>query len=91
MSTISKTLTITDPVGIHARPASLFSQAAANSGAKVTLSRGNDEPVEANSILAIMSLGIKQNDTVTLTVDAADNSSAESVAQNLIKILTEAQ
>jgi phosphocarrier protein len=91
MSTISKTLTITDPVGIHARPASLFSQAAAESDAKVTLAKGSGNPVEANSILAIMSLGIQHNDTVTITVEAADDSTAESVAHNLIKILTEEQ
>jgi phosphocarrier protein len=81
MSTATRTITITDPVGIHARPASQFAQAAAASGAKVTISKDpSSAGVNAGSILSVMGLGIKQNDEVTITVDGDD---AEAVADEL--------
>ena len=69
---VTRTTTITDPVGIHARPAAKFAQAATASGC----------------ILSIMGLGIKQGDTVEVTVDG-DN--AETVIDSLIETLTAAE
>ncbi|MCI1935334.1 MAG: HPr family phosphocarrier protein [Bifidobacteriaceae bacterium] len=86
MSTATKRITITDPVGIHARPASEFSQAAAASGAKVTLAKGEGTPVDATSILSVMSLGITQGDEVVITVEA-DNE-AETTVEHLASVLT---
>lgn len=89
MSTATKRITITDPVGIHARPASEFSQAAAASGAKVTLAKGEGAPVDATSILSVMSLGITQGDEVVITVEA-DNE-AEATVEHLASVLTTAK
>lgn len=88
MATAERSTVITDPVGIHARPASEFSQAAASSKCKVTIAKGEGAPVDASSILMVMSLGIAKDDKVTVTVDG-DN--AESVADDLIAKLTEAE
>ncbi|OZG48795.1 HPr family phosphocarrier protein [Bombiscardovia coagulans] len=89
MATVTRTTLITDPVGIHARPASEFSQAAASSGCKVTISKEAGKPgVDASSILMVMSLGVAQGDTVELTVDG-DN--ADQVADQLIEVLTKAE
>ncbi|BDR53742.1 phosphotransferase [Bombiscardovia nodaiensis] len=89
MATITRSVLITDPVGIHARPASEFSQAAAASGCKVTISKEPGKPgVDASSILMVMSLGVAKGDTVELTVDG-DN--AEQVADQLIEVLTKAE
>ena len=53
MSTATRTITITDPVGIHARPASQFAQAAAASGAKVTITvDGDDAEAVADKLAA---------------------------------------
>ncbi|WEV67628.1 HPr family phosphocarrier protein [Bifidobacterium sp. ESL0769] len=85
MAVAVRTISITDPVGIHARPASQLVQAVNASGCKVTISK---EPgaagVNAGSILSIMGLGIKQGDTTEITVDG-DN--AESVADQLVTAL----
>jgi phosphocarrier protein len=60
--------TITDPEGIHARPAGLFVKAAAACGCKVTIEKGGKE-VDAKRILGVMSLGVKQGEEITLKTD----------------------
>ena len=81
---VTRTTTITDPVGIHARPAAKFAQAATASGCTVTIAKQGGNPVPAGSILSIMGLGIKQGDTVEVTVDG-DN------AETVIETLTAAE
>lgn len=88
MATATRTATITDPVGIHARPASQFTQAVATSGCTVTIAKGTGAPVNANSILSVMGLGIQKGDNVTVNVEG-DN--AEKVADELIATLTKAE
>lgn len=84
----TRTTVINDPVGIHARPAAQFSQAVTASGCTVTIAKEGGNPVPAGSILSIMGLGIKQGDTVELTIEG-DN--AETVADSLIATLTAAE
>ncbi|MCO6559411.1 MAG: HPr family phosphocarrier protein [Bifidobacterium sp.] len=88
MAKATRTATITDPVGIHARPASQFAQAATASGCAVTIAKGAGAPVNAGSILSVMGLGIQKGDEVTVNVDG-DN--AEKVADDLIETLTKAE
>ena len=84
----TRTTVINDPVGIHARPAAQFTQAVTASGQTVTIAKEGGNPVPANSILSVMGLGIKQGDTVEVTVDG-DN--AETVIDSLIETLTAAE
>ncbi|MBT1180677.1 HPr family phosphocarrier protein [Bifidobacterium sp. CP2] len=88
MATATRSTVINDPVGIHARPAAEFAQAVTASGCTVTIAKEGGSPVPAGSILSIMGLGIKQGDTVNLTVDG-DN--AETVADSLVETLTKAE
>ncbi len=60
--------TITDPEGIHARPAGLFVKAAAAVPCKVTIEKEGKE-VDAKRILGVMSLGVKQGEEITLKTD----------------------
>lgn len=68
--------TITDEVGIHARPAGLLAKAVKALGAKVTISKG-DKSADATRLMALMGMGIKKGDTVTVDVDGDDNAVAE--------------
>ena len=66
--------------GLHARPASLFSRAAADSKATVTIGKVDGAglagtSVNAASILGLLTLGIGHGETVELTVDG-DNADA---------------
>ena len=55
--------------GLHARPASLFSQAALASGARVTIAKAGGSPVNAASILGLLTLGVSHGEEVTLTTE----------------------
>lgn len=56
--------------GLHARPAAVFVKAASTAGAKVMIGlEGSDKRVSADSILAVMGLGVVRGDTVVLESD----------------------
>jgi phosphocarrier protein HPr len=65
-----RTVVVVSSVGLHARPASLFSQAAARSGVAVTLTAESGKSVNAASILGVLSLGIGHGEQVTISSDA---------------------
>ena len=66
----TKTVTVGSSVGLHARPAGLIAQAAADTGVTVTIANvGDDEGVDAGSALLIMTLGAKFGDQVVVESD----------------------
>ncbi|MEC5184496.1 phosphocarrier protein HPr [Cryobacterium sp. MP_3.1] len=81
---VERTVQIGSTHGLHARPAKLFTKAAAAAGAPVTLQKGDGKPVNAASILGVISLGINHGDSVTLTTDG-DN--ADTVLDGLVELL----
>lgn len=79
-----RTLTVASTVGLHARPASLFARAAAESGVLVTLTSAAGKSVNAASILGVLSLGIGHGETVTIS---ADGEGAETALDTLATLL----
>ncbi|MGH8775407.1 MAG: HPr family phosphocarrier protein [Jiangellaceae bacterium] len=71
-----RTVVVASKVGLHARPAALFVRAAAEQSTSVRIRRGDGAPVDAASILAIMTLGVEHGDEVVLEAegDGADES-----------------
>jgi phosphocarrier protein FPr len=68
-------LTLTNPTGLHARPASLFVQTAGRFQANIQVqSRGRQ--TDATSLLGILSLGARQNDTITIRASGPDAEAA---------------
>ena len=68
----SKTVKVGSSVGLHARPASIISDAAAEFDDDIFLSvvgEDDDEDTDAASSLMIMALGAEQGDEVTVTSD----------------------
>lgn len=65
----SRTAVVASRVGLHARPASLFVQAATATGLPVTIAVGSGDPVDARSILMVMGLGAKHGDQVVLSAE----------------------
>ena len=63
--------TITDPVGIHARPAGLLVKEAKAYDAVIKVTK-NGKSAEAKKLMALMGLGIKQGDTITVSVEGGD-------------------
>ncbi len=64
--------TITDPIGIHARPAGLLAKAAKAMNSEVTVEKPGTGSVSASRLMALLSMGIKRGDTVNITVDGGD-------------------
>lgn len=80
----SRTVTVASSVGLHARPASLFAQAAAKAGVPVTLTSAAGKSVNAASILGVLSLGVGHGEEVTI---AAEGEGAESALDSLAELL----
>ncbi|MCU1421303.1 MAG: HPr family phosphocarrier protein [Microbacteriaceae bacterium] len=79
-----RTITVASSVGLHARPASLFSQAAAKAGIPVTLTNAAGKSVNAASILGVLSLGIGHAEQVTIS---ADGDGADEALDSLAELL----
>ena len=63
--------TITDPVGIHARPAGNLSKEAKKYDSVITITK-DGKSAEAKKLMALMSLGVKQGETVTVSIEGGD-------------------
>lgn len=70
-----QTITLTNKLGLHARPAAAFVQQANRFQAAVTVRVGEKE-ANAKSILSILALGARQGDSVTLVADGPDEKEA---------------
>lgn len=67
-----RTVTVASSIGLHARPASLFSQAAAKAGVPVTITSAAGKTVNAASILGVLSLGVGHGEVVTLRAEGEE-------------------
>ena len=68
---------ITDPVGIHARPAGLLVKEAKQHESKIK----GDKSADATRMMSVMGLGAKCGDTLTVTVEGADEDAAAEAMQ----------
>ncbi|MBC8530961.1 HPr family phosphocarrier protein [Gehongia tenuis] len=80
----SFTYVITDPQGVHARPATELVQAAAKLQSAVTLKVG-ERSVSAKSIFAIMSLNIKKDTEIELILEGADECEGAKALEDILK------
>ena len=76
--------TITDPVGIHARPAGILVKEIKKYASTVTVCKG-DKAVNALKLMALMGMGIKQGDTVKVSVEGADEETAAAAIEAFFK------
>ena len=65
------TYTITDPSGIHARPAGMLAKAAKALDSTVTITKG-EKSAAATKLMAVMGLGVKTGEMVTITIEGGD-------------------
>lgn len=63
---------VQDATGIHARPAGLLVKAAKVLDSTVALENAAGKSAVATKLMTVMGLGIKQGDTVTVTVEGGD-------------------
>ena len=82
-----RTATIGSRVGLHARPAAIFAEAAGSTGLEITIAKEGDpadEALDASSILSLMSLGAEHGQKVTLR---ATGTGADTALDHLVTIL----
>lgn len=76
--------TITDELGIHARPAGLLVKEAAGFSSNITLIKDGKE-VDAKRILGVMGLGVKKGAEVIVRADGADEDAAINAIEAFFK------
>lgn len=79
-----RTVAIGSSVGLHARPAALFVEAAQATGLDVEIGRPGQDAVDATSILGVMALGAKHGEEVVLT---AEGDGADEALDGLVALL----
>ena len=72
---VKREITITNNIGLHARPATFFIQKA-NSYKSLIWIEKEERKVNAKSLLGVLSLGIAKGMTVTIIADGQDESDA---------------
>ena len=79
------TYTITDPLGIHARPAGLLAKAAkAYADTAITITK-DDKTVKASQLMKLMSLTVKQGNTVTVAAEGPQEDEAIAAMQKFLE------
>lgn len=78
-----KTLVLNDPIGFHARTASLFAKTANSFEAEV-LVYFNDKKANGKSMLSLMSLGVKSKQEIRIETNGVDEATALDRLSNLV-------
>ncbi|MBS7298879.1 MAG: HPr family phosphocarrier protein [Eubacteriales bacterium] len=69
------TYTITDPNGLHARPAGILVKESGKYSSEITL-HSCGKKGDAKKIFSVMGMGIKSGDSVTVKISGADEDNA---------------
>ena len=76
--------TITDEIGIHARPAGILAKKAKEYASRITITKGV-KTAEAQKLMAVMSLGVKKGETVTVSAEGEDEEKAAADMETFFK------
>lgn len=79
------TYTITDPVGVHARPAGMLAKAAKALDSTVTVVKSDGKSAAATKLMALMGMGIKTGETITVTVEGGDEEANAAAMEQFFK------
>ncbi|MGI6004725.1 MAG: HPr family phosphocarrier protein [Christensenellales bacterium] len=80
---LQKEIAISNKDGLLARPAALLVQVASRYESQVIIRQGNKN-INAKSIMGVLSLGIAQDEMMTLVVDGKDEEAAMDAILKLI-------
>ncbi len=78
------TYVIKDKLGIHARPAGLLAKTARTLDSEVTVEK-DDRSAGASKLMALMSLGVKAGDVVTVKISGGDEETSEKVMREFFE------
>lgn len=75
---------ITDPQGIHARPAGLLVKEAKKFESNISVFKGARKG-DLKKIFTVMALGVKQGESIKVQVEGADEEQAASAVEAFLK------
>lgn len=75
---------VTNPLGVHARPCALLAQCCVNYKSTV-LVKSNDISADGRNVLDLLSLQIKYNDTMYITIEGEDENQVYEEVLNVIE------
>lgn len=76
--------TIKDAQGIHARPAGVLVKEAGRFKSDITIEK-DGKKADAKRIFAVMGLGVKSGDTITVNIEGEDEDKAASSLQGFLQ------
>ena len=79
------TYTITDPLGIHARPAGLLAKTAKGFSDTVVTVTKDGNTVKASQLMKLMGLGVKQGNTITVAAEGPAEDEAIAAMQKFFE------
>jgi phosphocarrier protein HPr len=68
---VERRVVVGSRVGLHARPAALFVQAASKLPVKVRVAKEGGDPVDARSILSVLGLDVRGGQQIVLSAEGA--------------------
>lgn len=79
-------ITINHPAGLHARPAAVFVRTASTFKCNIRIQNltSGKGPVNAKSILSVLTLGVNQGNTVQVQAEGDDEQAALQALQDLV-------
>jgi phosphocarrier protein HPr len=81
---VVKEASVVNQVGLHARPATFFTQKANEFKCSVWIEK-DERKVNAKSLLGVLSLGIVKGTTISIVADGPDE---EQAAETLCRLIT---
>ena len=77
--------TVTDPLGIHARPAGLLVKAAKGLDSTITITKEDGTSAVATKLMAVMGMAIKPGNTITVTVEGGNEEANAAAMEQFFK------
>ena len=81
---MEQTVKVTNKSGIHARPAGILAKKAKEYASRITITKGG-KTAEAQKLMAVMSLGVKKGETVTVSAEGEDEEKAVADMETFFK------
>ena len=78
------TLTVTNPLGLHARAAARFVHAASGFASQIHVAQG-PRKVDGKSIMGLLLLGAAQGSSIVISADGPDEQSAVTALTGLVE------
>ena len=76
---------VTDPIGIHARPAGLLVKEAKALDSTITIEKVGGKSAAATKLMAVMGLGVKGGDTVIVSAEGGDEDASIAAMEQFFK------